>query len=197
MKVPKSAIDERPKCPEGNHVGLCVGLIDLGTHKREFQGQIKYIRLIRLMFETPNKRAVFTESKGEQPFLLTKDYTLSLGEMANLRKDLESWRGKKLTQAEIETYDLKNLLNKTCLVNVIHNPSKDGSRVYVNIKGLSPLPEEMRKEFVAENPIQYFSLEDPDWNTFESFPDFLKDKIKESPEYKTATGEAGSSEEPF
>jgi hypothetical protein len=195
MKVPKPEKSDRPVCPEGNHVGICVGLIDLGTHKEEYQGKIKHLRKIRLVFETPNKRAVFSEDKGEQPFLISRDYTLSMNEKATLRIDIESWRGKKLTDKDLEDYDLKKLLNKVCLVNIIHQATKDGSRVYTKLKGLSPLPEEMKKEWVAENPVQYFSLEEPDWNTFQSFPDFLKTKITESAEYKAIKGEG--SDEPF
>jgi len=38
--------------------------------------------------------------------MISKRYTMSLGEQSTLRKDLESWRGKKFTPEELQGFDL-------------------------------------------------------------------------------------------
>ena len=48
----------------------------------------------------PDEKAIFDEEKGLQPFVLSKGHTLSLYEKANLRHNLESWRGKQFTAEE-------------------------------------------------------------------------------------------------
>src|SRR3990167_3685661 len=49
------------------------------------------------------------ETADEGPFAgnrmtISKFYTLSLSEKANLRKDLEGWRGKSFTESELEGF---------------------------------------------------------------------------------------------
>jgi hypothetical protein len=51
--------------------------------------------------------------------MVSKFYTLSLSDKANLRKDLESWRGKQFTDAELEGFELKNLVGANCYLNLV------------------------------------------------------------------------------
>jgi hypothetical protein len=187
MKVPKQQ-DNLKKLPPGNYHAVCVELIDLGTHKNEYQGQVSYLRQIRIGFETVDEKEIFDESKGLEPYKVTRDFTLSIGEKSNLRKFLEGWRGGAYTQEDLDKLDLKVVLGLPCLLNVIHQKSKDGSKVYAKIQAATPLPKAMAKDVKVHNPQKYFSLDDPNWNTFETFHDTLKEKIKESPEYKNAVG---------
>jgi len=185
MKIPKPKSNFKT-LEAGNHFAICVGLIDLGTHKKEFKGVVKYSREIRLCFETVTAKAIFNEEKGEQPFYLTKDFSLSMYPQSSLRLFLESWRSKKFEEKDLDDYDLKGVLEKTCLLNTVINSNKDGSREYSNIVSATPVPKEMAKEVKPVNPILYFDLENPDWNVFAGLPEFLQNKIKESPEYKKA-----------
>jgi len=193
MKVPVP-VKEYKTLHAGNHFAICIMLIDLGTQKKEFAGQIKYLRQVRIGFETVDETAVFKEENGNQPFLLTKDLTLSMAEKSSLRLLLESWRGAKFKEEELQDYDLKNILGKTCLLNTVVNTSKDGTRSFSNINQATPVPKSMVREVEPVNPIVYFDLNSPDWNVFETFPDFVKDKIKASPEYKKAIGDQSEGE---
>ena len=145
MKIPKPKSDFKT-LEAGNHFAICVGLIDLGTHKKEFKGVVKYNREIRLCFETVTAKAIFNEEKGEQPFYLTKDFSLSMYPQSSLRLFLESWRSKKFEEKDLDDYDLKGVLGKTCLLNTVINSNKDGSREYSNIVSATPVPKEMAKE---------------------------------------------------
>ena len=77
-----------------------------------------------------------------RPFLLTQIYTLSLHEKSNLRKDLESWRGKTFTEEELKGFDLERLINVPALVNVIHVKSNDG-KTRSRLSSIMGLPKAM------------------------------------------------------
>ena len=75
---------------------------------------------------------------------------LSLSEKANLRKDLESWRGKAFTAEELKGFDIEKLIGVNAMASIIHNQS--GDRTYANIssisklmKGLQPMATENKR----------------------------------------------------
>lgn len=172
--------------PAGNHVARCIQLVDMGTQKIEFQGKVKFQPKVRVTWELPEVTKEFKEGDGEKPYLISKTYTASLHEKAALAKDLESWRGKAFTDDERAGFDLKKVLGQPCLLNVIHE-AKDGN-VYSNIASISQVPKGMAVKPVV-NTLVEFAFESFSSEVFESLPDFLKDRIKLSPEYAIATGE--------
>lgn len=178
--------------PAGNHVARCIQLVDMGTQKSEWKGQVKIQAKVRITWELPEVTKVFKEGEPEKPYLISKTYTASLHEKAALAKDLESWRGKAFTAEEREGFDLKKVLGATCLLNVIHE-NKDGT-IYANIASISQIPKGMPVK-PAVNPLLCFSFGEFSREVFDSLPDFLKDKIRLSPEYAHATNGAQHSEE--
>ena len=80
---------EYKQIDEGVFPARCYSIIDLGTHSKEFKGVEKKKHLIRITWEFPTELAIFDEETGEQPFVLSKEYTLSLFDQSQLRKDLE------------------------------------------------------------------------------------------------------------
>lgn len=167
-------------CPAGNHVARCIGLIDLGTQEETYQGKPKRQRKILIKWETPLETKVFKEENGEQPYIISKEYTMSLADKSNLKKDLESWRGRAFTEQELAGFDLKNVLGVPCLVNVIHNDNG-----YAKITNVSPLPKGTTCPEAINVPFQYFSLDEFDKVAFDSLSEFWKKKIESSPEYKS------------
>lgn len=166
-------------CPAGNHVARCIGLIDLGTQTEDYLGKTKHQRKVLIKWETPLETKVFKEENGEQPYVLSKEYTMSLGEKSNLRKDLEAWRGRGFTEQELSGFDLQNILGAPCLINVIHQDNG-----YAKITNVSPLPKGTTCPEIV-NKTQYLSLDAFDLNVFQSLPEFWKKKIESSPEYKS------------
>jgi hypothetical protein len=59
-----------------------------------------------ITWELPTELEVFHEEKGEEPYVVSKTYTLSMHEKATLRRDLESWRGQGFTEKEAEAFIL-------------------------------------------------------------------------------------------
>jgi hypothetical protein len=167
--------------PAGNYPARCYSMIHIGNVVEEFQGEKKTMNKVRLTWELPTETKVFKEEKGEQPYVLSKDFTLSMHEKSTLRKWLEAWRGKGFTNDESAAFDITKLVGKPCMVNVIHTTK--GDKAYANISGVSAMPKGLNCP-EQMNPSVIFSVLEFDQKVFETFPDFLKDKIKSSKEYK-------------
>ncbi len=164
------------KCPVGVHPAWCVWVIDLGTQNSDLYGAQKKVWI---MFETPGER--MTDGR---PFGVSHFYTASLNEKANLRKDLESWRGKPFSKEELADFDLKNVIGKPCLLNIVHN-----EKGKVEIAGLMPLPKGMTIA-PRTNELMAFDVNEFDTAVFEKIPEGIQKMIRQSEEYlcKTTVG---------
>jgi hypothetical protein len=184
----------------GVYMARCFRMIEIGTIKEEFQGKIKDVQKVMITWELPTEKAVFDQAKGEEPFAVSKTYTLSLHEKSNLRHDLESWRGKGFSEDEAIKFDLTKLLGKPCLITVIQQPSKTNpGRNYTVVSSVSPLMK--GQECPAQiNPTKILSYDEFNWELFETLSDFTKDKIKSSVEFRlmqepgNVTQESGNDE---
>ena len=170
---------------EGIHTAVCFGVIDMGVQEFTFEGKIIKNRKVRLMWEIPEE--TYENKDGEAKIkTIGKEYTLSLHEMSNLRKILESWRGKSFSDDELVGFDLCSILNKGCQLQIIHEKKSD--KVYSKITTVIPLPKNTKIK--ATYPLVYFdlsvdSLTEEMEAQIETFPDFLKTKIRESETYLT------------
>lgn len=175
-----SGSDFEPVEP-GNYIARCISMVHIGTIPDTFEGKEKFLNKVRISFELPNELKEFKEGEGEKPYIVSKEFTLSLGEKANLRKALESWRGKAFTEEEAKGFDLEKLLGVACIVNVIHKTSKS-NKTYADIASITPLlkgttcPPQVNETFV-------FSHENFDQQKFDELPEWLQKKVKLSKEY--------------
>jgi hypothetical protein len=173
----------RELIPAGNYIARCYQMIEIGTVSEIVMGKPVTQHKVRIGWELPTELKVFDEKKGEQPLAISKEYTLSLNEKSNLRKDLKSWRGKDFTEAEANKFDITKLLGVPCMLNIIHKPSQsDPTRVYEQIAGITPLP----KGYVAPPQINKtfeLSYDSFDLFKFDSLPDFIKQKMMGSLEF--------------
>jgi hypothetical protein len=179
--------------PAGSHVARCYRIVDLGSQKSEYMGEVKVQRKVMLGWE------LFGEDESGQPLItddgkpmaIFKNYTLSWSENANLRKDLQSWRNKPWTDAEARKFDLKSILGAYCMLNVIHR--EVNGKTYANVATISPVPTIIKQAGLpkAINANQLFTISDPDMTLFETFGKGLKEKISQSPEWQ-AKGMAAS-----
>lgn len=183
------------RCPTGAHLARCYRIVDLGTQKSEYMGEVKHLHKIMLGWEVhgvdDNGKPLTT--KDGRPFAMFKNYTLSWSEKANLRLDLQSWRGKAFDQEEMRKFDLKTVLGAWCMLNVIERPGTNGN-IYANVNGVTPVPAIIKQSGLpkAVNPDELFNLQEPDMAIFANFSDNLKAKITSSPQWKEAHGEISS-----
>jgi hypothetical protein len=169
--------------PAGTYIARCFSMVHIGTVMETFQGESKLQNKVRLTWELPLELKVFNEERGEQPYTLGKEFTLSLNEKATLRKFLESWRGKAFTEDEAKSFDITVLLGKPCMLNVIHKVSQKNGKTYAEIASVSPMmkgmncPDQISDTFIfGYDPFEQ-------WR-FDSLPDYLKDKVRGSIEYQ-------------
>lgn len=134
--------------PEGLHQAVCVDVEDLGVVDWGFGDQHK----VSIYWQTEQMNPDI-----DKPFLVRKAYTLSLNEKANLRKDLETWRGRKFNREELEGFDLEKLLGVNCQIQIIHN-IKDEGRVYANVQAVIPAAKDTKKL----HPMDYVRIQDRD-----------------------------------
>ncbi len=173
----------RELVPAGNYIARCYEMIHIGTVIESINGESKTLEKVRIGWELPTETKVFDEKKGPQPLVVNAEYTLSMGEKANLRKMLTSWRGKAFTEDEAKAFDIMKLLGVPCMINVVHTPSKkDATRFYETIASVSSLPKGVGCP-AAVNPFKVFEWDNPNWDVFNNLPDFLKDKIKSSAQF--------------
>lgn len=73
--------------------------------------------------------------------------------------------------------DWTQLIGAACTLTVVHNPKKDDpSIVYANIGSIAPPMKGFEVPPLVNDSVVW-SLDDPDMEVFEKFPDFLKKKI--------------------
>jgi hypothetical protein len=158
-------------------------MIHIGTCEENILGTIKHINKVRITWELPTELKVFKEENGEQPSVISKEFTLSMHEKSNLRKFLESWRGKNFTEDEAKRFDITKLLEKTCMLSIKHKVAKNGN-TYAEISGVNLLPKGMECP-PQINPTTELNYDNWNQEIFNSLPEFIQDKIKSSDEYKT------------
>lgn len=125
--------------PEGQFVAQCVDAIDLGERVEEFAGKPKKLaHKAALVFRTGEKN----EDTGD--FIdISREFTVSMGELANLRKFLEQWRGKPYSADQIAAgVPLHKLAGNHGLLSVAHRTSGNG-RTYANITACVGVPKQM------------------------------------------------------
>jgi hypothetical protein len=121
--------------PAGAHAAVSVDVVDLGTLEVTYAGKTKKQHKIEIVWQ------IAEDMEDGRPYRVKKRYTLSLHEKAGLRKDLESWRGRAFTDAELDGFDVESVIGVPCLLNVIHNAS--GGSVYANVSTIMRLPKGM------------------------------------------------------
>lgn len=169
--------------PAGNYFARCYQMLQIGHVKEVIMGEVKTLNKVRIGWELPTETKIFNPEKGEQPCVISEEFTLSMHEKSNLRKLLASWRGKDFSIEEAGAFDITKLLGVPCMLNIIHKPGKqDPSKIYQKIGSVSPLPKgtNMPKQF---NPTSLLQFDNFDYALYDSLPDFIKDKIKTSEEF--------------
>ena len=144
--------------PSGVHKARCVKIIDLGTQRQEFSGEVSWKRQVMLIWEIPGQ-----DNMNGEPMTISKFYTLSLHEKSNLGADLTSWRGRAFTETEKQGFDISNLAGVPCMLNVV-----EGNNGKARISTIMPLAkgDEMADQY---NETVIFYLNEYQEGNIESF----------------------------
>lgn len=150
------------------YAARCINIIDLGTHtEQDFKDKTK---------TKDNRKLKITWELNElmqdgRPFVVSWDGNASFNEKSNLYNILVSWRGKAFTDEEKKKFELKNILDKPCMLNVTVT-----EKGYNKIAGVMPLPKGMTIPD-RHNDLIDFSIDMIGTETFTKLPNFIKDRI--------------------
>ena len=163
-----------PTVSVGVHKARCVRVIDLGTQQNDYQGQISWKRQVMLIWEVPSE----TDNKGE-PLTISKFYTLSLNEKANLANDLVSWRGRPFTETEKKAFDISKVAGKPCSINVILNQNGKPKVSTVMPIGKN---DEIAKQFHPNMVFSITDFQEKKMEVFNQLPEGIRNIILKSKE---------------
>ena len=170
---------EFEQVPVGSWNATCYKIVDVGTSMNEFNGETKPRHGVFLFFEVRDK--LMTDGR---PMSMYREYTLSLHEKSALRQHLQQWRNKPFTQEELLSFDLQNVLGRSCKIEVAKN--ENGNNKIVGIYSA----EGGSKKVPTVNECVMFDLEEycKEWtgpteqskamcDVFEGLPRFMQFKI--------------------
>jgi hypothetical protein len=169
--------------PAGLHMARLYSIIDLGHQSVEWAGESKIMHKVVFTWELhgDDDAGLPLKTDDGKPLIVSKRYTVSLGDQARLRQDLEAWGNKKMTAEDRKNFDLKGLLGRFCMVNITH--SEDGK--YANISGISPVPSALRAvQPEGVNSPLHFWLAEFDQAKYDALPKYYREKITESSEWR-------------
>ena len=157
---------------DGVYTAISSMVIDLGKQKNE-----KFKNSARRCVIVWNIANEFIEVNGEQlPRVISKEYTMSLGEKSNLKKDLQAWRGKQFTQEELDGFDLAQIVNKGCQLQILN--TENNGKTYTNIVSIMSLPK--GTELTPADKTIVFDIDDKEtWNRYAEIPKWMQERIKQ------------------
>jgi len=132
--------------PEGSTLAVCVDVVDLGEVKTTWNNVEKIVPKVRLVF------ALSERMEDGRPFIASEQYTASLSEKANLRKVLETWRGRAFTADELKGFDVETVIGANAIVQIVH--AQKGDRTYANIRGIIKPVKGMPKMAIPEGYVR-------------------------------------------
>ena len=172
--------------PDDTYPARLIRLIDWGTQREEYQGEVSHKRKVMLVFELPTELIEDGDYAG-MPRTVSKIYTQSLHDKSNLRRDLATW-----LQDRYEGWAAKD--DPTLLLGISAYVTTVGGRIKAVTKPAkgSTVPKQI-------HPSVYFSL-DPDSfdaTVFGSLSQRLQQRIAQSPEYAARMSGASDDLPPF
>lgn len=124
---PKQGGTDFELAPADNHAARCYQVVDLGIqapHPKSKYGPKHEIRFTWELTDCP--------MKDGRNFSISRSFTFSMAESANLRKMLESWRGQPYPQDEADDWSPDSVLGAPCLLQVQHKEGDKGPYAYVS-----------------------------------------------------------------
>jgi hypothetical protein len=147
--------------PPGLHPAVLVAVYDIGAH-------------VHPVYKVARPKVVLTfETKAGR--LLSRTFTNTLSDKGQLKPFLAGWLGS------VDRINFVSLLGNHTTLNVVHD-TRDG-RTFANIQFAGPKME----VFATETKPSYFSirqLEYPVELATAEIPEWIKDKIRDSVEFK-------------
>ena len=173
---------QREYAKKGPRPAILSGLVDVGRHVREFQGEKKkpareYIPIFTLVQD------MYTDQDGvEHNMIMSPYFPVGLFEGSERSKHYKICKALDPDDVTLNDgeRDLTQLIGRKCYVQVKHNVN-DGI-TYANFEGVSEIPEDYPLPDIAINKV-IFDCDNPDKAVFDKLWDRTKDEIRSSLDY--------------
>lgn len=173
MIVKSEGNSEIKQLDPGVYTGIASALIDLGIQENTMFG--KKQRKVMIVWNIVGETVVVNDE--EMPRVMSKEYTMSLGEKSTLRKDLEAWRGRPFSTDELNGFDLTNILNVPCQLQI--NQQEKNGKTFVSIAAIMAIPKGMKVEEI-DNAYFFDTYDSNTWENYDKIPNWIKEKIKKA-----------------
>ena len=118
--------------PEGMWPAICIDVIDEGMLDNPFKPGTKTHKVtLKWQIEEINQET------GKR-FTAQRRFTASIGPKSKLGPFLEMWRGRSFTPAEVDGFELENVVGAPCNIQILHKPTAGGG-VWPNVQAAIPL----------------------------------------------------------
>ena len=173
MIVKNEGNSEIKQLEPGVDTGIASAIIDLGVQENSMFG--KKQRKVMIVWNIVGETVKINDE--EKPRVISKEYTMSLSEKSTLRRDLQAWRGKPFTNEELQGFDLKNILNVPCQLQI--NQEEKNGKTYTIIAAIMAIPKGMKVEKL-ENTYVFDTYDPSTWIYYDQIPNWIKERIKKS-----------------
>ena len=166
------------------YVARCYGVIITGTSFNQTFGNTQ--TKVTFLWELPNELISF-ERDGETVTLpkgISKSYTLSMNERANLRKNLEGWIDRPFTEDELrDGVDISKFCGTPCRLAIGQGQKQDGTK-YNSVDKVVRLKDGKCPPLVNEKIL--FDITDPeqDLSVLDRMPAWIAETVRKSDEYQ-------------
>ena len=186
LKARRKPANNIPPMDGGTYMAVCIGVIDLGEQYKQFdkQKQGKYAEECLFLFEIPDER-VHVDGEDKPRWLSSRRYTVSLHERSGLYQMLTAWRGKALSDAELDPagdgFDLMQMAGQGAMLSVSVVEKDDGSR-HNKIEAVTGFPKGIPVPKI-DSEVLVFDADDPDMEAFGKLPEWIQDIIRKSTQF--------------
>lgn len=175
LKIKDRAKPAVPPVEPGVYMAACVGVIDLGEqYSEKFKN---YSNKVMLTFELLGETV---EIDGEtKPRQISRIFAFAMGAKSGLRKFLQSWDGKTMSDEQTAEEDLSQRLGRTCQLQIVLNETGDKA----NIDNIMAVPKGIKLD-KPKSEMVLFDLDEFDQATFEKLSEWTQETIQKSSQWQ-------------
>lgn len=164
----------------GAYPARCIHVIELGCRDNEYQGEVKKRKELMITWELSELM------QDGRPFVVSWRGTNTLNEKGKLFQILTSWRGKPFTTDELKRFELSNILDACCMINISKETSKAG-KDFNKVISVMRIPKGMQAEPRVNELIDFGIGDITNEELFNKLYPWVQNIVKDSDEYKALT----------
>lgn len=179
--IAKAGAGDYTPPPAGTYLATCCDVFSGGWWANMNGVEVEKVKIRFCFWEQLDDDDPRWQDPEFVPELLYADVfeTFSVGEKANLRKILKSWRGVDLTEEEVIVgFDVERVLGAHALITVEHKPKTNGQGVNVQVKTVM---KPMRGQAGPGIPANYVRDAESEWPMANAYPQGCGGKRVENP----------------